>query len=114
MASNGMISPITLAQYGCTQYGMQPGFVWPHGMMTTAAAPTLINGAMLNHIPSTMMPQAIIPTAMPSAPQSPLTGLTVMPQQAAGQHQVYEPQLQFAQTPTPPGSEGLASMPAYG
>ena len=57
MAANGMISPITLAQYGCTQYGMQPGFVWPHGMMTTATAPTLINGAMLNHIPSTMMPQ---------------------------------------------------------
>ena len=108
---------------------------------------------------------------MPSAPQSPLTGLTVMPQQAAGQqqdsqaaqaaaaqaaaqYQVYEPQLQFAQSkpnfegwldfarssispelpgeigqpdclkvdslfmffvaPTPPGSEGLASMPAYG
>ena len=59
MAANGMISPITLAQYGCTQYGMQPGFVWPHGMMTTAAAPTLINGAMLNHIPSTMMPQGM-------------------------------------------------------
>ena len=52
---------------------------------------------------------------MPSAPQSPLTGLTVMPQQAAGQqqdsqaaqaaaaqaaaqYQVYEPQLQFAQS----------------
>ena len=53
---------------------------------------------------------------MPSAPQSPLTGLTVMPQQtgttpqdgsaqaaqavaqAAAQYQVYEPQLQFAQS----------------
>ena len=50
---------------------------------------------------------------MPSAPQSPLTGLTVMPQQGqqqqadsqaaqaaaqAAQYQVYEPQLQFAQS----------------
>merc|ERR550519_2745651 len=81
-------------------------------------APTLINGAMLNHVPNTMMPQAIIPTAMPSAPQSPLTGLTVMPQgqEPQTQYQVYDQsQLQFTQTPTPPGSEAMATMPApYG
>ena len=34
--------------------GMQQGIVWPHGMMT---APALINGTMLNHMPSAMMPQ---------------------------------------------------------
>lgn len=59
---------------------------------------------------------------MPSAPQSPLTGLTaVMPQSGQAepqpqQYQLYDQsQLQFAQTPTPPGSEAMATMPAaYG
>lgn len=59
MAANGIISPITLAQYGYpqTMAGMQQGIVWPHGMM---AAPALINGTMLNHMPSAMMPQVLV------------------------------------------------------
>ena len=57
---------------------------------------------------------AIIPTAMPSAPQSPLTGLTaVMPQtgQAETQPQQYQlydqSQLQFAQSKSYTGFEAV-------
>jgi len=54
---------------------------------------------------------------MPSAPQSPLTGMAVCAQNGQEHSATYvydQSQLQFAQTPTPPGSESMALASAYG
>lgn len=115
MAANGMVSPITLSQYGYPQSfgGIQQGIVFPQGMITS---PTMINSSMMNQMAHGVMPGAILPT-MPSAPHSPMSGMICQQNgQEGAQTYIYDQsQLQFAPGPATPATENnhLAALAAY-